>query len=538
MPAVQPPLYDEPERRVLAAGGNASDHSSESLVAAAMNLARSPDASSTAAPRHAGRRFGARLRAHLAARLLALVAALMPAMIAQAQIALPDFGDPARVGFSLSDERELGEAFMREVRARLNLLDDAEVARYIDSLGHRIALQSDRGGFNFFVVDDLAINAFAGPGGNIGINSGLILAAESEGELASVVAHEIAHVVQNHIARAFAKAERSSLPAMAGLIAAIIIGTQNPAAGQAAAAAVVGSQIQNQLDFTRENEQEADRVGMQLLAKADLDPRAMPTFFERLQESIRYSRQPPEYLSTHPVTTSRIADSRARAEQYAYRQFVDSQGFHLARAKLEVKSASSSREALASVEQKLESGTYGDRAAAQYARALALIGLQRYEDARAALRPLLEEEPDNTWYQSALARLELAAGNPDKALDVYSRALRLYPDDRALVRGHVEALLAVKRPRDALEVLQRFARHNTLGATLYRLQALAFEQSGQRGESLLALAEHAYLQGRLEVAIHHLEQAQRMADLDYYVGSRVDARLRELHSERTLRAER
>ena len=477
-------------------------------------------------------------RGALAGLLAVLIGAAATALPAQAQIALPDFGDQARVGLSLSEERQLGEAFMREVRAQLDLVDDPEVERYVDGLGHRIALQSDRGGFDFFVVADEAINAFAGPGGHIGINSGLILAAESEGELASVVAHEIAHVVQNHIARAFAHAERSSLPAMAGILAAIILGTQNPAAGQAAAAVVAGTQIQSRLDFTRENEQEADRVGMQLLAGADLDPRAMPTFFERLQESLRYSRKPPEYLSTHPVTASRIADSRARAEQFPYRQFVDSDAFHLARAKLVVLHAGSAREALETFDQRLAAGTYRDRRALEYGRALALTQLGRHAEARDAIDSLLRDDPDNTWYRSALARLELAAGDTDEALRVYDRALALYPDDRALVRGNVEALLTAGRPQQALDALQRFARHNDLSATLHRLQALAYEKLGRRGESLLALAEHAWLDGRLDVAIHHLEQAQQIAGLDYYVGSRVDARLQELRAERSLRAER
>ena len=488
---------------------------------------------STAKQRQAehSRRSGRRLSRCVAA----VVCVWLLSAAATAQIALPDFGDPARAGFSLSDERALGELFMNEVRAHLKLNDDPEVERYVSRLGYRIASQSDRGGFTFFVVDDPAVNAFAGPGGYIGVNSGLILAAEGEAEVASVLAHEIAHVTQNHIARAIDAADRSSIPTMAGLLAAIILGTQNPAAGQAAAAAVVGSRIQRQLDFTRGNEQEADRVGMQLLAAAELDPRAMPAFFERLQESIRYSRQPPEFLSTHPVTASRIADTRARAEKYPYRQYVDSIDFHLVRAKLRAETFADPAEALAWFDEKIASGEYRSETGVRYGRALVLTRLARFDEARREYERVLRTLPDNTAVQAALASNELAAGNTQRALDIYARALRVFPDDSVLIRGDVEALLAAGRAEDALRRLDQYSRRNRMNAPLYRLQALAYERLGRQGESLLALAEHSYLNGRLEVAIHQLEQAQALPNLDFYIGSRIDARLRELRNERSLR---
>ena len=288
----------------------------------------------------------------------AVVTGWLLATSASAQIALPDFGDPSRAGFSLAEEKAVGEIFMGQVRAQLDISDDPEVERYIERLGYRITSHSDRTGFTFFVVESPVINAFAGPGGYIGINSGLILAAEGEGEVASVVAHEVAHVTQSHIARGIDASDRSQLPAIAGLLAALILGTQNPAAGQAAAAAVLGSQIQARIDFTRQNEQEADRVGMQYLAASEMDPRAMPAFFERLQEAIRYSRQAPEYLSTHPVTGSRIADSRARAEQYPYRQYVDSLDFHLVRAKLRLLAFNDPKAALVWFDDQLVTGRH------------------------------------------------------------------------------------------------------------------------------------------------------------------------------------
>jgi predicted Zn-dependent protease len=268
--------------------------------------------------------------------VLALCASLPLAAIGQNQ--LPDFGDPASSTLSPADEREIGALLMRQIRAYMPVIDDPEIEGYIQSLGYNLLSGGTQGStdFYFFVIADPAINAFAMPGGYIGINSGLITSAESESEVASVVAHEIAHVTQRHIARAIAASEGTQYATLAAVIAGLIIGTQNSEAGQAAVAGAAAAGAQSQLNFTRSNEKEADRVGIGMLAKAGYDPRAMPTFFEKMHLASRYYSRPPEFLSTHPVTTSRIADSRSRAEQYPYKQIADSASFGLTRAKLNV----------------------------------------------------------------------------------------------------------------------------------------------------------------------------------------------------------
>ena len=234
--------------------------------------------------------------------LAAIVGATCLASASTAQVRLPDFGDAAEEELSPAEERVLGEAFMRAVRARLTLVDDPLVEQYVRSLGYRLVASSDRRdlAFTFFVVEDSSLNAFAAPGGFIGVNSGLIAATRSESEFASVLAHEIAHVTQRHIARAIQHGSRSNLPVLAGILAAVIVGTQNVEAGQATAAAVIGSSAQRQINFTRHNEMEADRVGIRMLADAGFDPREMADVFEKLQNAARYSQRPPEYLSTHP----------------------------------------------------------------------------------------------------------------------------------------------------------------------------------------------------------------------------------------------
>ena len=263
---------------------------------------------------------------------------------------------------------------MRELRASVDLIEDPEVEAYIQSLGYRLASRSGQRNlkFTFFVVNHPAINAFAAPGGFVGVNAGLVTTTQSESELAAVLAHEIAHVTQRHVARTFELADRASLSVLAGLVAAIVIGTQNPTAGVATAAAVQGGATQLLIDFTRANEKEADRVGIKILADAGLDPRAVPTFFQRLQEASKYYSRPPEFLSTHPVTTNRIAEATQRAEDYPYRQYEDSLAYHLVRSKLQVLSAESPQEAVKDFRSRLDSGKYLHLLGASYGYALAL----------------------------------------------------------------------------------------------------------------------------------------------------------------------
>ncbi|MFL6646777.1 MAG: M48 family metallopeptidase, partial [Sulfurifustaceae bacterium] len=267
----------------------------------------------------------------LAALLALLIAATAPARANP--INLPDLGDASGAVISPSQERKLGEDLMRRARRSLAVLDDPEGTTYVQSLGQRLVSHSDNPGtnFRFFLVSDPTINAFAIPGGFIGVHTGLLLAAENEAELASVLAHEIAHITQRHIPRMLAEEQRT-MPAMAALLAAALLAGRG---GEAALALTSATMAQKGLNFTRSSEEEADRIGIRLLSESGFDPRAMPAFFERMQRINRLNESNlPEFLATHPVTTARIADSRARAEQYTYRQVPDSVDFQLVRARL------------------------------------------------------------------------------------------------------------------------------------------------------------------------------------------------------------
>ncbi len=477
-----------------------------------------------------GHRFWPRVQRALA--IGALCAALPFAAVGQNQ--LPDFGDSASATLSPADEREIGDYLMRQIRAQLPVVNDPEIEGYIQNLGYSLVSGASEGttDFHFFVIADPTINAFALPGGYIGVHSGLITNTDSESELASVMAHEIAHVTQRHIARAIAAAEGTQYATLLAVIAGILIGTQNSQAGQAAIAGASAAGAQSQLNFTRTNEKEADRVGIGMLAKAGYDPRAMPTFFEKLDTASRYYSRPPEFLSTHPVTTSRIADSRGRAEQYPYKQFTDSISYGLTRAKLRVMTTDNPARLLATYEEELREEKTGERSPALYGRALVLAKLGKTERASEELRKLIAAHPERVRFRVALAKQQLVSENPEQALVTYHDAYGLFPDSRQVVRGYVDALLRTGKADRALVMLDDYSRLYAKDAALYRLEAEAFRLTGKVMNSRMALAEYYYRTGELNGAIHQLQLASNEPDGDFYQSSKLDARLKELKAER------
>ena len=530
----------------------ASSHGTERGVLAAVNsikpeeLMRSherqsnPTCTRQVATRNRSRGSMA-LRAYV--MLLAMVGGLMGlATRSDAQVRLPDFGDASEVALSPADERALGEAFMRAIRARLTLVDDPLVERYIQSLGYRLVASSDRRDlqFTFFVVDHESLNAFAAPGGFVGVNSGMILATQSESEFASVLAHEIAHVTQRHIVRGIDHASRSSLPVLAGILAAIIIGVQDVEAGQATAAAVIGSTAQRQINFTRQNEMEADRVGIQILANAGFDPREMAGVFEKLQYAARFARSAPEFLSTHPVTTNRIAEARDRAERFPYRQHQNSESYYLVRAKLRARTAADASRVLDQLVEELSTGHAQSPTANAYGQAIAMTRLGRDDDAREILERLVKSHPENLTFLDELAGTVLRSGDLKRALSLYSQALDLYPDDKGLVRGHAAALNEAGRPSDTLKLIDDYGQLYPIDPEMYRLRADANQKLGRMLESRADLAEHYYLSGHLGAAIEQLRLASQgpKQDADFYVISRIESRLEALEAERRMRLTR
>lgn len=456
-------------------------------------------------------------------------------------IELPSMGDTSGAVISPEEERRLGEGLMRQIRQSTLLVNDPEVSEYIQSLGYQLVANSDNPAqdFTFFVVNDPSVNAFAAPGGFVGIHAGLMLTTESESELASVLAHEIVHVTQRHIARAIENSGKMSLPATAALLAALILSGSNPQVGQAAIAATMAGSIQNRLNFTRANEQEADRLGMQMLAEAGFNPRSMPQFFERMHQASRYyDNRLPEFLRTHPVTLSRIADSRNRAEQYPPHAYLERESFRIIRAKLRVLSADNPGNLIKVFEEALKKGRTA-RNDERYAYTLALVEVNRLDDARIQIKKLLEKESERIAYLIAAAKIEMAGKQTGAAVKILGDALALYPNNHPLTVTYAEALLNNGQAETARIMLRDHLRRRDPDPTMYELLARTEEKAGHVVDSHQSMAEYYYLNGETRTAIDQLNIALRLIqDKDFYRASRVEARLKQFQEQALAEAKR
>ncbi len=459
--------------------------------------------------------------------IFTLVLLAIPAALGQG---LPDLGDVSQSDFSPIQERRLGAGIMREIRADRSYSDDAEVTDYLNTLGYRLvaAGATSRQEFDFFLMLDPQVNAFALPGGFIGVNSGLILAAQSESELAGVLSHEIAHVTQHHIARMLAAQRQSALTSLAGLAIAILASRVNSELSQAALVVSQAGQVQSTLDFTRDNEREADRVGFQTLEQAGFDPQAMPLFFERLQRATRfYESGAPSYLRTHPLTHERIADMQNRAQGLHYRQVPDSIEFQLIRAKLKA-AQDSPPEAVAFFAESLKERKFLSEVASRYGLVAALIRAKAYERAKQELEVLRQAVPQNPIVGTLAARLYSATGDSAGELIAYREALGNHPGYRALVYDYTDALLRNRQFGEALKLVESRLQYVSSDHRLYQLQAKSYAALGKSLQQHRALAEAQYRLGNIPAAIEQLVLAQKSSDGDFYEQSGVDARLREL----------
>lgn len=429
---------------------------------------------------------------------------------------LPEMGDSAGTLISPQEEKQLGEAFFRGLHQQVDINQDSEIQQYIQTIGEKLVSQSDTPAypFHFFVVMENAINAFAGPGGYIGVNSGLILMTEAESELASVMAHEIAHVTQRHLYRSYEASSRLSIPMVAATLGAILLGTQSGAAGQAAIMAIQAGSVQFQINFTREHEEEADRVGMQTLSKSVFDPRSMPTFFERLQQSTRYAGQNiPEFLRTHPVTASRISDSRGRAEGYPYKQYPDSLAYQLIKTKLQVLLNVDNDEIRALLQVRLNQGLSEQRTVANYGLGLVALKTQNFTQAESIFQRLAQEFPEQPHYSAALARVALESSNYKIALDRYQKLTTKFPENNAIKIEYVGALLKAGEPSNAKAVLFQLSQKTQRLPIFTQLLAQVYGDLNQPAESHRYLADYYFAMGETQQAILQIRLAQQMRNI-------------------------
>ncbi|MCC7327350.1 MAG: M48 family metallopeptidase [Burkholderiales bacterium] len=455
--------------------------------------------------------------------------------VARAQ-PLPDLGDPAQVELTPAQERRIGEATMRQIRAQGAYLQDPEVNDYLNELGHRLVAASHdtRQDFEFFAVPDPQINAFALPGGYIGVHTGLIVLAQNESELASVLAHEISHVTQRHMARMVASQKDSMLLSLAGLALAILASRAGSNGSQGVSAAIAGSQAlqaQNQINFTRDNEYEADRIGFSRLVAAGFDPNAAAVFMARLQRANRFVEgTAPSYLRTHPITYERIAEAQTRAQGLPYKQVPDSLEFHMVRALLKSYQGDA-QEQVKVFEAALRDRKYNNRIAEQYGLVAALLRAQDTGRAKAELAQLEKIAPPHPMVEAMAGNVLMGAGENDAAAKRFAAALQRYPNKMQLVYDYPEALIKDGRPAEATAFVEEQLIRFPGNGQLHRIAARAYAQRNMPLKEHEHQAEFYAWAGNLPLAIAQLEIAAKSGDGNFYQVSAVESRLRQLRSE-------
>ena len=444
---------------------------------------------------------------------------------ANKEIILPDIGDPASQVLSLNQEAELGKIIQAQINQRLPISTDPEIRNYLQSLGTRLIAAGVNSDFPYYfnLVFDHRINAFAMPGGIVAINSGLFILTQTESELASVIAHEISHVSQRHIARRFSRQQKLSVVNTIALLGSVLAAVYGSADAGMAAATVTSEQLQiDQLAYSRAFEQEADRIGMALLVNARLNPHGMPRFFERLHEYSKVNQNNiPEFLRSHPLTMSRISDSLSRAQQYDKRPYHESSTlYHYARAR----TIAISTEPKKLVSQYRQLVKQQPSNINRYIYGIALSRINRGQAAINALQQIDTTDDEHFPVAIALAQAHIAHGRLDPALDILLNLDALYPRNEAVIYYLSTALMNKKQFKSALDKLDTLDSSITSNPSLEHLRAQAADGAGQPWRSHEALSNYDLMHARFNPAMEHLLLATRQPGIDEHSRARIEAK--------------
>lgn len=416
---------------------------------------------------------------------------------------LPTLGDPSIKHFSDQQETMLGKAFYTSLRENLNFIDDLQIIHYLNTLSHKLVSHSDAAGshFRFFMIDSNAINAFAGPHGYIGINSGLVLEAQNESQLAGVIAHEISHVSQRHIARAYAESGTHTVASFATILAAILVSTQDPAAGQATLLAGIAGAQQSIINFTRQNEYEADRIGIELLANSGINPQGMVDFFNTLLA--RGDGLDIEYLRTHPLNANRVAEAKNRLNSKHTNLPGNSIDFNFCKARLEV---------LSSSQPEVYITNNDNDEVMRYKKAIAFIKTNQAQDAIKLLKPLTKKN-SHPWIKLAYAE----ALNRDEQLPLATSILKSlaqhYPDYLPVTLAYAENLLTSKQAQLSISILLRQLQTDD-SAIVHKTLAQSYYINGQISAALESTGDQYEREGYIELAIQQYETALQQPSLN------------------------
>lgn len=447
------------------------------------------------------------------------------------EIELPELGDSTSAIVSPQQEYQLGRSWLRMFRSQVKTVSDPLLHDYLEHLIYQLATHSqlkDRR-LELVVVDNASLNAFAVPGGVVGVHTGMLLYAKTEDQLAAVLSHELAHLSQRHFARSVEEAQRNALPNMAALLASLVIAaTTGGDAGIAALSAVQAASIQSQLSFSRANEQEADRVGMDTMLSSGMNPYAVGDMFEEMQRAARYAgNRPPEFLLTHPVTESRIADARNRAVQFPRRADNNNFDYHLMQARVKAAMAETPMHAVKNFRSEVSRG--GKQVnAAYYGLAIALIDSGQYQDANEIINDLLKDKPNKIAYIIAKAEA-LAIGHQwEPAKTLLKKHLSLNPGNHPLTMSYAEILLKAGNITAAETVLNKHVASNPHDPHLWFLLAETHGLAGNIVGVHQARAEYFILNGILDQAQKQLHYALGLTKDDFRLRARIQNRIREI----------
>ncbi len=478
------------------------------------------------------RRHKAALSGVRATAALLLAWSLAQPAAATEDLKLPNLGESSTSLFSAEYERQLGQTWLKIFRSRAPTIDDPLLFDYLEDLIYDLVTHSqlkDRR-IDLVLVNNPTINAFAVPGGVIGVHNGLLMYAQTEDELATVLAHEIAHLSQRHFSRGVEFQKNQAPFNMAAMLAGLLLmATAGGDAGVAAISAAQAAAQDSALRYSRGNEQEADRIGMQTMVQAGRDPHAAPAMFERMLQASRYSGggRIPEFLRTHPLSESRIADTRNRARQYPKQIRPISLDYQLMRARVANQLANTPEEAVQRFRGELK-GSPRSREAAQYGLVLALTAAGRPDEAALELDGIWSGSPDRIEYVIADAEIDMARKMPGAAAEKLARQLENSPGNHPLTMSYARALMQAQQPHIAEEVLVAQSKLRPDDPGLWYLLAEVQGLSGNIPGLHQSRAEYFILKGILDEAERQLNYALKLSKNDYLASARINQRLKDL----------
>lgn len=446
---------------------------------------------------------------------------------------LPDIGISGYSVLSIDRELQIGQAMMRQLRGSQPLIQDPVLIEYINHLGNTLVknAQGVNYAFEFFLVNNNELNAFAFFGGHVGIHSGLVTTAETESELASVIAHEISHVTQRHLARRLESQSQTQGLTMAAMLSSILITLVNPTVGMAALSASMAATQQASINYTRGNEKEADRVGIALLAQSGFDPQGAASFFGKMSAKYRYASKPPAMLLTHPLPESRIADARQRALNYPARPIPPSLDFELTKARLKARYQGDAKSNISYFQKQLTKKRYARKEAAMYGLALSYFENKQITQALEILEILKKNDKNNLFYVDAITDVYIANNQATKAIKMLEQLNLFMPNNQVVSLNYANALLTVKDYDLAAQILQDFLLVNPGNFIAYDFLTTLYRSQGKTGLMHMNKAEVYALLGGYSKAIDELQTSYDFLEEQPLMQKRVKARVLQFQEQ-------